>query len=1352
MRVALDNPIGGLHVDTAVSEQPPGTTRQVANMRPICRKTSRRRLSTRGGLGDILSGLALSGTSAVRALASFVRNKKRTTFAESVPPTVEWSFVGDSGDSARGVKHDAQGNTYWLAGRDHVVMRNSAGVVVWKLVLPVDDQSQIVRAFDITPDGGLIFCGVSEGSDQEKTHLWAYAQQSNVLAPVQLWEITAVGFVQQCVYHEGRLYTIQDFPAEGASALIVYRGAETATPAVDTAHTQLPFPTAGLAVGPDGAAYVASPENISRGIDPRYPDLSPVRVDWSLGDLDRVSERVWAHYRADTPSLLTTPDDGDTLTQIDDLSGNGRHLYATTGETGGVQWIEQGVGALPALRFSGTLSGFESRANLNSNTDPERLLTMLPSYAGARWAAFMLFRRTDPASTGRECLFEQGMGTNGGDSHRLTGNEDETGAGTPAGNNLLTWQTDASPNTWQKDAIYEEFTLATLIWNIDGAGKCLYRVNGTPWSRFTNVAGTQGALTEKTFFAWDGTSERFAGDLIEVIVLRDYKDSTGATQLVTCPAYPDAAWVGVNLSDTDVERIEGSMMWERGLQHVLDDGTVTGIDVSNLVTAQPWPHPFHLRKRFTVKDAAITTGAFGSILTKTGAFANYLPTLVTGKFDSIEVYEVNGNGVENQYVIKQKLSNDAIELATIIGTTTTLASAAYLGFAFADVETNTGGPPQKKGRPPTVTTAYWRNNFSYPAVLEEWTGNELTWSEGRTSGVGYGVAVRSLDLDEDGTFTTYLWSLGPHYRNLATYLRKYEKQGNAFVAVNGLGSLAGQVINPDYPYARIDVDKFGTVYFPFHDPDTGYAGGIQSVGWTPFDFATGLNVFKLPNGQQGFAVSIDPNVPDYESDPVARAEFLYVATRNESDPTKTTQHRLRMVTRTLDAGAPPRERIDIGVAGGNVRRFETGTPVDIPGGTGALVADSPWTTLMDFGGELFMLDGKGYQCFTKKSVIEPWTSTSAGEIPRGCKIGMVWNGRVWVARGDDPYLWACSAKDDARNWDFDPAVAVATQAVTGPLSPMGRTPEMITALIPWTDATRDERVGSVAVFGCDHSIYVAEGDPGTGTLYQKTTGLGIAPGPCPGVVSPEGTLYFLNEDGQFCYWPLGGFPRAISEGRVDQRFREIDLSAYGPFLVYDRRERGVHIYLVPWAPTHAVRVDHYFFCEASHGIQELGVTRTGAFGTFWPDTFGEASIQPVCALTRDGDLPDDRDLILGCSDGKIRKVSGEYDDDDGNLIASEVTYGPLVPRGKHEQMMFTAFQVELAEGQFGCQAQVFAHTAAKESLGHPTSTFLCDPGLNERAYSPSRGTYCYVKLASPVPFSVEGISCEMVPGGMKRRA
>jgi hypothetical protein len=115
-------------------------------------------------------------------------------------------------------------------------------------------------------------------------------------------------------------------------------------------------------------------------------------------------------------------------------------------------------------------------------------------------------------------------------------------------------------------------------------------------------------------------------------------------------------------------------------------------------------------------------------------------------------------------------------------------------------------------------------------------------------------------------------------------------------------------------------------------------------------------------------------------------------------------------------------------------------------------------------------------------------------------------------------------------------------------------------------------------------------------------------------------------------------------------------------------------------------------------------------------------------------------------------VSGDYGDDDGHQIDWDVVVGPLVEREAPEMAMFTAYQVELAENQFGCTASVYAHRAAKETMGQAVADFPCDPGLNDPVYQPARGSYCYLRLRGSVRSSIEHVSVDVEAAGMKRMA
>lgn len=1323
----LPDPFGGLHTDTAVGRQPRGTTRHVSNVRPVNTDGSRQ-ISTRGGHEEILGGSTLdSSGAAVRAMTTLTRQKKLTTYSERTTPETNWSY---SSDTVRGVK--APGDTYWLIGRDKVGKRNSAGVELWCITLPLVDETQEVRAFDVSPDG-TIFCGVSEGDKASEARIWSYAEVRAGEAPVRLAEISGIGFVQDCVYQDGYLYTIQDYPDENRSSLVIYREALSGAPAEDSRNDQIAWPTSGLAVGPEGSVYIASPESFRRGASGM-----PKKKSFELGDLNQLGSRLWAHHRSDTPSTLTTYDDGDEVTQIDDLSGNGRHLTVRSTKAG-AEYIAR-EGKTPVLRFDpnyvgagGTGSAFRSLANITSNTDPERIFTTLPSYADGRFAAFFLLRRTSTSTSGIEMILKQGFG-GGSKALKLRANYDE-GAGPLDGFVTLTEDDQTlggGSSIHHKDGVYEEYILVTLLWNVDGAGSSYYRVNGTPWSAFNLTWDTEGSTTEQTDFGFSSDGDQngngLSADLIEVIVLRDYEDDeTGETKLITYPDYPAVPWS--TTSDTEVERIEGMMAWEYGVQDYLDDGTETSLDVSTAQT-QPWPHPFHLRKRFVVKDAAWTNA--DNRVTKTGAFSNYAQTQAAGKSDTIDVYETTSGTLNRYVIVSADPGGDWIELASKVDTVDATVSCVFTGFIGLDAEASTGGPPEKSGRPtsPGAADAYWRNNTSYPAVLEKWSGGKLEWNVARTGGVGHAVHVRSIDD------VTHVWSYGPNYLNDTIFLRRVDDQG---VDQSLLGAPLGTVVVPDYKWARMAADKLGTIYFPFTDGDSTY--GVNSIGWTNLDFSYGLRAHNIDG--VGYAVAPDPNVPDYDTDSVFLSEYVYVGSSG--------QHRLRMVDRALDAGSSPRERIDLGLAAGNLYRFDSGAPVLIGA---ALAADSPWSQMHEFMGEVFMTDGASAKVYTSDDTLEDWSATSAGELPRGFKLMMVWNGYIWVARTEeDPFFWARSEKDNARGWDLSPVTVTVTQAAAGPLSPAGRTPHLPTALIPWTDATRDERTGSLAVIGCDHSIWMMEGEvaPGAGgTIYMKTPEMGIAFGIKPWAISRQGILYFINDSGQFCRWQPGGMPTPISEGRVDQRFQNINLSKYMPRLEYDRIARGVHVFLTPLGATHDEKLEHYFFCEESHGVQDRGLMRTGAYGSFWPQSWETIGHQPVSSVVRDGDDPDDRELLIGCSDGYVRS-HGDHADDDGSPIMWDVTYGPIIGNETREQGLFNGFQVELDESLNGATVSVYAQRQASKSLSQPAVDFRADPGLNGFVYKPVRGSYCYVRLRGTSRSAVEAVRVEVTPAGFKRR-
>ncbi len=1384
--------MGGLMTDCAVSEQPPSTSRKLSNVLPIDPTNYRKRLATRPGMGDILGGATLSNAASVRELMTSITKQKRTTFAELAQDafTVEWDKTGAEAEFARGVKVDAEGNQYWLAANDQVVKRNADGKVLWTLPLPVSAPQQIVRAIDVSLDG-LVFVGVSEGGDQEDALLWCFQPVRIGEAPEVLWEIKPGAFTADCKYKDGRLYTVQDSSDAHRSALIIYRNARTVGPTAEIINGQIPYPVSGIDVGPDGSAYIASPPNLRRGNDPRHPDLSPRRQDFVLSDLAQFEDRIWGHWRADEPQVGVTFEDGDEVRVWEDLSGNERHFRVVANKEAPL-YSDKIVGEKPGIQFDPTIgslgTGMITDTNANSN-DPrnrERIRTMLPSYSGARFACFILLRVRDPNENDIGLVFQQGFNTNGSSATKLRANSDET-AGTSQVAGAITWGVGGGNGTGNltKDGVYSQtdgFALVTLVHNYDGASS-IFRVNGTPYDQFNVGWDSEGTVTEQTELGdsvvGSGNGEGLHGDIIEILVLSDYvQDSDESTQLLTVPGYPNGAWSAT--SDTELERIEGKIMWEYGLQHLLDDGTViadgtagTRGDLSSngntggFGTGTPYPHPFHLRKRFHFTGATWTEAT--NVLFKTGAFADFDLTLAviqpaTVVTDDIEI-TAGANVTPNTFQIDRTgVNND--DQVTLLGSPTggtdeTDLEGAFNGFLFANVLVNNGSPPNPDGRATSHLKDWYRRNLSFAGITEKWgpNGIDLNWNFTYAGASGQGVAVREITDD-----IINVWCIGPPYNSLYRFLAKIEDLGEDYddIGANSwiFSGSAVALIAFDYDYLRIDVDKDGTVYFPFHDPDSSQAAAPNSLGLAKFD-GTGLTYHELSASQQGFAVAHDPRIPDYDDDDVSRSEFLYVATRWEAANTETTQHKLRLVSRTLDAGATPREQVDFGVADGDIVKFETGAPVIPTGGTNALAVNSPWTHAIWFFGEVFFFDGSDtYKVYSRrtdtdtgaiKDQVTDWISTSAGSIPSGARLGMVYNGRMMLAGFEDnPSFYAMSAKDDARNWDMSPPIALSTQAITGPLAPAGLVPGTVTVLGEWTE--------DVGVIGSDHEIWLMRGDPMAGGRIDKVVpNMGMAFGRRNWALSTKNVGYFVNDDGQFCRWIAGQLPEPISEGRVDDSFRAINLSTYMPYLVYDRRQRGVWVFLVPYAATHAVTVEMYFFCEEvngwalQHGPQ--GPQMVPAPGSFWPINFATAADQPVSSYWRDGDDPDDRQMLIGTSGGQVLEMSGSYDDDDGTDIDQQAVIGPLIGQQAPWFSDFTAYEVTLADELGGATLLVHSYDRPLEDLYEPQEQFDIQAGINDIIYEPVRGNLLYLELRSNERFAIEGsLACDIEPGGeIKRR-
>lgn len=349
--------------------------------------------------------------------------------------------------------------------------------------------------------------------------------------------------------------------------------------------------------------------------------------------------------------------------------------------------------------------------------------------------------------------------------------------------------------------------------------------------------------------------------------------------------------------------------------------------------------------------------------------------------------------------------------------------------------------------------------------------------------------------------------------------------------------------------------------------------------------------------------------------------------------------------------------------------------------------------------------------------VHPWVATK-GTLP-GSNINdfprliVTWRGRTVVSGIlHDPQNWFMSAVSDPTNWDFAPVDLTPTQAVVGNDSPLGLIGDCITTLIPYTD--------DVMIVGGDHTIWQIAGDPMSGGQIDLVTGaIGMAWG-IPWCTSPDGTIYFVsNRTGIYTLIP-GQAPQRISQA-IEQLLLLKDTGANTVRLLWDDRFQGLHVFV---SPTAAAGPAVHFFYEV----------RTGAW---WTDVFGDNNLNPLCCCVFDGNTPGDRVPLIGSWDGFVRAVDPTATTDDGTIINSTVTLGPLLTPNS-DAVQWKYIQVLLAAISGPVRYAVYVGPTAEIALSSaPVSTGIWTAGRNPNTLVRRKGHALWLQLTAAAPWAFE---------------
>jgi hypothetical protein len=1304
-KIHVPFPFKGISDNVAFGEQEPGTTRDSLNMRGINPTNGRVTGASRSGLSRFNTNVVSSGNK-IQDLNSVIVDNRAVTYARrgSGDGEIVWDTATPSGEICRGIVADRQSNVYALDGNAGIVKHNSVGEELFRLSLPVRDAGNIVRALFVD-EFDCIYAGVSAGGDSVKARLWKYVQLPDNRFELA-WQIEPGGYIEKVDILGDSLWAGVNFPNLNNSELQIYSNLDGDAPVLEIAQS-IPYPVNDLSVNAAGDAFTSHPTGPltsagdattleARPAVPSDPQIQIPVVDWDPSQLDDAGERIWAWYRADAITAEDTKegrlDDGAEVLVWRDQSGNGRDLFKNTDDASqnGPKYAPAGMGLKPALRFDGAESLMSGVNTSTSVQTASQQRTMLPMYDDSMFCMFIVLRPSMNDGATRGCAFYQENDNASGSDHALVVNRTDGGTlpGTYAGDTISYFATTDS----------------------DDAGLASGADQPLEWVNISQTTNDSHGIVATIL--WDGGVD-------------PNDTSSGTTRCITRYNGGRRATGG----DSPWDRFEGLPL--DGLQR-----TKIGIDPNGVLEQY-----IGQISEIIVLDRRSPRNSLTEpkVLTHDGMDGDSTPGGGASRPDGTdnEMTRIEGY-LHWKWGLQHALAYVDADSAGGEGPS----------HPYGPIGTRTAN--EDWGPPLDGVSGFYGALNDYWACICKWdnaaklkwvySANTTTEAAAATGAVGYAVkvsrdngavyAMGPYDADAGG---------GAYGYNGNRLVRKIIDNGDSF-QVSGGGSWSLQNIfdvgdTDPIQWGRMDVDRFGNVYLPVND-------GAQ---WNFFVFANsnGSTIFadrvtSLGNSVQGIAVAIDPNIPDFGADTSTSldlAEFMYLATTNNDQATVSTVYKIRLLDATGMTGAT-RTVTNTVVANGNLQTFVSGsTALATPtGGSAALSSTAQYIQSAVLYQKVYFVDGTSQVVFDPiLSTVSTWESTSSGQMPERARLVENWRGRMVLARApDDPQNWFMSKKDDPLNWDYFPSVPTETDAVAGNNSPAGLVPDLVNAMVPYSD--------DLLLFGGDHSIWALVGDPAAGgrlDLISDVTGMSWGR---PWAKDPNGVLYFFGSRGGLYRLIPGGKPERLSLHKIERRLQDVDLATYYIRLAYNYRDEGIHIFQMPFGAG-GTSVRHWFY--------EIKTD------SFWEDQFGTSSstgVQPTAAYLLDSDSFDDRTLLLGCEDSRIRQWSASSTNDDTVAIDSTVLLGPLAGRIEGHDTQFSGLNVVLTNTMYGGHYEMFA-AEDPEDVGSIKRAGALVPGRNPPKWDRVTGPYCWIRLRNSAldeNFAIERVFVHGAPAGLAR--
>lgn len=267
---------------------------------------------------------------------------------------------------------------------------------------------------------------------------------------------------------------------------------------------------------------------------------------------------------------------------------------------------------------------------------------------------------------------------------------------------------------------------------------------------------------------------------------------------------------------------------------------------------------------------------------------------------------------------------------------------------------------------------------------------------------------------------------------------------------------------------------------------------------------------------------------------------------------------------------------------------------------------------------------------------------SYGEMPAKAYLGCNYRGRA-VLSGNPLYPHQWYMPRQLNPWDWAYLANDAQSPIKGGDADAGEIGDIVRAQIPYKD--------DYMVDGCATSMWFIAGDPAEGGSINEldlTVGIFGANSWC---FDGKGNLYFWGDNGIY-KTSVPGKPECISEIRLPKLVKDeaADPTTHRITMAYDRIRTGILVCITKLSD--GSNSNYWYDLQT---------------GGFFPETYGD-NRGPYSLLFYAANATANRDLLVGCADGYIRKFNELLKSDNDTTdaagvgivaIDSYVGYGPL---------------------------------------------------------------------------------------------